>query len=355
LSSARAAAHLAVLKRKARSERTPSVLVLDAAAVRAALPPAQAIAAMRAAFAALSAGRARMPARMHVPVQAHAGTSLVMAAAIDDAEPQREALAVKVVSVYPRNAARGLAPINAAVIVLDPGTGVPLALLEGAALTALRTAAACALATDLLARADSRTLALFGAGVQARAHVDALCAVRAIDTVYCYSRTRARAEAMCAALQEGAHAARRFVVVDAPAAALEHADIVATTTSSRTPVFSDTELPPGVHVNAIGAYTPDTRELPPETVARATVVVDSREAAWQEAGDLIQPWQAGVIAREHVHAELGEIVLGEKPGRRDPRELTLFKSVGVAVQDAVAARDALTTAHRLGLGREIDW
>jgi alanine dehydrogenase len=328
--------------------------MLSGADVRRALPPAQAMAAMAEAFEALCAGRVSSPERTHLSVPAHAGSNLLMGAYVSAEDPAHESLAVKIVSLYAHNAARGLARVQAAVLVLDAATGVPLALLDGAVLTALRTAAASALATALLARPESRVLALFGAGVQARAHLEAICDVRPIETVYCYTRTRERAEALPSTLPATVLAGRRFIVAASPAAALAHADVVAATTNATTPVFRDAELAPGVHVNAIGAYTPDTREIPQETVVRATVVVDSRAAAWQEAGDLILPWQAGLISREHVQAELGEILLGAKPGRRDTREVTLFKSVGVAAQDAVAARHALAAARRLGLGQDTD-
>jgi ornithine cyclodeaminase/alanine dehydrogenase-like protein (mu-crystallin family) len=137
--------------------------------------------------------------------------------------------------------------------------------------------------------------------------------------------------------------------------ALDGADIVCTATTAATPVFADTDLTAGVHINAVGSYTPETSEVPFETVERAKVVVDSREATWVEAGDLIQPLRAGRIGPEHIHAELGEIVLGSRPGRTNSEEITFFKSVGIAVQDAFAARLAVANARRLGLGQEIEW
>ena len=133
------------------------------------------------------------------------------------------------------------------------------------------------------------------------------------------------------------------------------ADIVCCTTTSKTPLFDDADLKPGVHINAVGSYTPQAREVPPETVCRALVVVDSRHAAWEEAGDLIQPRDAGLINEQHIHAELGELVLGSRPGRSRDDEITFFKSVGLAVQDAVAARFALDNAMRLKLGQEVAW
>ena len=330
------------------------MLILNAAEVRQALPMPEAIAAMKQAFAALSDGRAIVPHRAHLPIARHAGISLIMPAFVDDDNPLEQALAVKVVSLFDHNRERGLARIQVTVIVIEPDTGRAVALLEGGTLTAIRTAAASGAATDLLARRDSRTLALFGAGVQARAHVAAMCAVRPIDTVFVYSRTPAKGQVLIDELAGRSGMTARFVAASSPRQALEHADIVCATTTSRVPIFDDADLPAGVHINAVGSYTPQVREIPPETVARALVVVDSRAAAWEEAGDLIQPLESGIIGRSHIHAELGELVLGRQPGRTDDRTVTLFKSVGIAVQDAAAARCALQNARRLGLGTEVN-
>jgi ornithine cyclodeaminase/alanine dehydrogenase-like protein (mu-crystallin family) len=146
-----------------------------------------------------------------------------------------------------------------------------------------------------------------------------------------------------------------IVAALSPTKAVRDADIICAATTSRESVFRDDDLKPGVHINAVGSYTPAAREVPPETVVRAKVVVDSREAAWEEAGDLIQPCEAGLIGRDHIHAELGEIVLRRKPARTDDREITFFKSVGIAIQDAAASRVAMQNARRLGLGARVAW
>lgn len=362
------------------------MLILNAADVRKALPMPQAVQGMKEAFAALSDGRAVVPPRAHLPIARNHGISLIMPAYVDDADLAAQSLTVKVVSLFDGNPARGLARIQAAVIVLEPDTGRPLALLEGATLTAIRTAAASGAATDLLARPESRSLAVFGAGVQARAHIEAICAVRPIERVLIHSRTPANVQKLISELQahdqqrrdEGAHpptvraatakpssteGEKRppvkepllFIAASSACEAIQGADIICTTTTSKVPVFDDADLPSGVHINAVGSYTPQAREVPAETVCRAIVVVDSRFAAWEEAGDLIQPHEAGLIDRGHIRAELGELVLGRKVGRTSAHEITFFKSVGVAVQDAVAARVALENARRRGLGRAIDW
>ncbi len=327
--------------------------VLGADDVRKALPMPVAIEAMRQAFSALSAGHAVMPQRIHMDIERHQGISLLMPAYINDAVG--EALALKVVSLFPGNAARGLAMIQAGVLVLDPHTGRPVALMEGASLTAIRTAAACGAATDILARPESHVAAIFGAGVQARTQLQAICCVRPIETAWIYDNQPGRAETLVAEL-----AGRDGICADlrpatAPAEALAEADVVCTATTAAEAVFDDADVRDGTHINAVGSFKPHMREIPPETVMRALVVVDSRPDALEEAGDIIQPINDGLITADHIHAELGELVLGHKPGRTSPEQITLFKSVGVAVQEAAAARAALMTAQQAGLGTVVPW
>ena len=327
--------------------------ILSAADVRRALPMPDAIEAMRQAFAALSDGRADVPERIHLDMEAHRGVCLVMPSFVRLAGG--DALATKIVSLFDGNPARGLARIQAAVIALEPDTGRPLALLEGATLTAIRTGAASGLATELLARADCRTAAVLGAGVQARTQLEAVCTVRAIETVRVHDP---RADAVEAFIAEVA--GRGPIPADVrPAAsareALADADIVCAATTAHRPAFDDADLQCGAHVNAIGSYQPHVVEVPPETIARAVLVVDSRDAALAEAGDLIQPIAAGLITPGHIRAELGELVLGRRKGRQNAGQITLFKSVGVAVQDAAAARAALARAEKMGLGQEVPW
>jgi len=273
-----------------------------------------------------------------------------------DGDPlSEEALAVKVVSVFDRNAERGLARIQAAVLVFDAATGQPTACLEGATLTGIRTAAASGAATDLLARTDCRTVAIFGAGVQGRTHLEAVCTVREIETAWIYSRTPSKVDALIAECAGRGPIPQDLRVATTPQEALAQADIVCAATTSREPIFNDADLQPGTHINAVGSYQPHVREIPGETVARAVVIVDNRDAAWEEAGDLIQPLQAGLIDRNHIVADLGEVVLGVHPGRRTDEEITLFKSVGIAVQDAAAAHRAVNEAMKCGLGQTVPW
>lgn len=331
------------------------MLILNADDIRRALPMPDAIEAMRQAFVALTEQRAVVPHRIHLPVPRNAGISLIMPSFVDAEQPAAQALAVKVVSLFDHNHARGLARIQAAVIVLEPDTGRPIALLEGATLTAIRTAAASGAATDVLARRDSQTLAIIGAGVQARTHLQAVCAVRPIRQIRIFSRTPAKVETLLKEFAGTPGIAAELIAVNSVREALHGADIICATTTSKTPVFDDSDLAPGVHINAVGSYTPQAREIPGETVARAAVYVDSRDAAWSEAGDLIQPLEAGLITRDHVRAELGELVSRPELGRSSDAQITFFKSVGIAVQDAMAAQCALRNAARLKLGTTVPW
>jgi len=329
------------------------MLVLNAADVRQALPMDIAIDAMKQAFAALSDGRAEVPPRIHLPVRPHDGVSLVMPALVHNGDG--DAMAVKVVSLFDGNARRGLARIQAAVLVLEAETGRPIALLEGATLTAIRTGAASGAATDLLARTDCRTAAIFGAGVQARTQLEAVCTVRSIATVWAYDPIPGAVERLIAEVASQGPIPADVRAAATPQQAVAEADIVCTATTSHEPVFSHADLKPGVHVNAIGSYQPHVRELPSQTVIDSLVITDNRQIALEETGDLIQPIRRGLIDADHIHADLGELVLGRKPGRRSAEQTTLFKAVGLAVQDAVAARVALARARELGLGQSVEW
>ncbi len=310
----------------------------------------EAVAAMKVAFGELSAGRANMPLRGRIHHPSGAGVTLVMPALL----PKTGDFAIKVVSVFRDNPVRGLPTIHALVVALDAATGAPVALLEGATLTALRTGAGSGAATDLLARPDARTLAIFGSGVQARTQFEAVCAVRQVEAAWVFSRSPEHAQVFAAEMAKESWAPASISVARDPAAAVREADIVCTATTSSTPVFDGRDLRPGTHINAIGGYTPAMQEVDSATVSMARVVVDSREAALAEAGDLILPIQAGLISAAHIYAELGEIVNGTKAGRTDPEQITLFKSVGVAVQDAIAAGRAFARAEALGLGQIVE-
>jgi ornithine cyclodeaminase/alanine dehydrogenase-like protein (mu-crystallin family) len=322
------------------------ILFLNAEEVRRALPMDQAIAGTKEAYRQLSASQATVPLRSHLDVPAYAGVSLIMPAYLAESHD----LAVKIVSVYPENVKRDEPVIYAVVIVLDATNGRPVALLEGGALTAIRTGAASGAATDLLARDDAEVVAIFGSGVQARTQLEAVCTVRSISSVRVYSLNRHQALEFAESMADYGPIPDAIDVVQSPAEALAGAEIICTATTSNTPVFDGRDLEPGCHVNAIGAFTPQMQEVDVQTIRRSLVVVDSREAVMEEAGDLLVPLAKGEIDESHIYAELGEIVAGRKPGRTNPEQITYFKSVGVAVQDAVAGRIALQNARAGNLG-----
>ena len=329
------------------------MLILNASEIRQALPMDQAIAAMKDAYAALSSGQAVVPLRTRLSISNHDALSLFMPAYMKT--DSSEALAVKIVSLFPGNPARGLAYIQAAVLVLESDTGRAVALLEGSTLTAIRTGAGSGAAIDLLARKDSHVAAVFGAGPQGRTQLEAACAARRIETAFIYNPTRQKAESFTEQMAGFNSITRDIRVVQTPREAIEHADIICTATGSQQPVFEDKDVKSGTHISAIGAYTPEMQELPVETVARSRIVVDSYATVMEEAGDIVKAIQAGAIQESSIHAELGEIVLGKKPGRGSDSEITFFKSVGNAVQDAAAAQLALRNAKELKLGIEVEF
>jgi ornithine cyclodeaminase/alanine dehydrogenase-like protein (mu-crystallin family) len=330
-----------------------TMLILTAEDVRRALPMSETIEAIKRAYASLSDGKAEVPLRTRLSVPSQEAVSLFMPAYVQ--AQGGDALAVKVVSLFPNNPGRGLAFIQAAVLVLEADTGRAAALLEGSTVTAIRTGAGSGVAIDLLARPDSKVVAVFGAGAQGRTQLEAACSVRTIEKAWVFDPSIERAEAFAQEMAGKGSVPKDLRIASNAGQAVLEADIVCTATTSNTPVFADADLKPGAHVSAIGSYTPEMQEVPAETVARALVVVDSRSATLAETGDLIQPMQAGLFGEEHIYAELGEIVLGRKTGRQSPDQITYFKSVGVAVQDAMAAQLALQNARRLGLGVEVNF
>jgi ornithine cyclodeaminase/alanine dehydrogenase-like protein (mu-crystallin family) len=287
---------------------------LDEAAVSRLLRMEEVIPAMERALGDFSNGRVVQPTRVMVPVAKHEGFLGLMPAYYDAGA----ALGVKLVAFYPQN--RGIPTHHATILLFKPDTGEPLASMDGRLITEVRTAAVSAVATERLARPDTSVLAIIGSGVQARSHLEAIRLIRRFEEVRVWSPRHAE------------DFARRFDGVRATTSAEEAvrgADVVVTATTSKTPVLSGAWLSPGVHINAVGAPRPDWRELDDETLRRARLYVDSREAALKESGD--------VIAVGRIFAEVGEVVTETKPGRQSAEEITLFKSLGLAVEDVATA------------------
>jgi len=314
-----------------------------------ALPMAKAVEAMREAFLLLSQDRATMPARTHINIPHQSATALCMPVYTD----YFNTLSVKVVSIFPHNPEKALPCIQGLVCLLDGDTGTPLALLNGSCLTALRTGAASGVATDLLARPDATQVAILGAGIQARTQLEAVCSVRSVQRVWVYDIIPEAAAAF--AREMGAKLAVDVAVAACARDAIRSAHVLCTATVSSTPVFDPADISPGMHINAIGSYQPHVQEIPAETVLQARVFVDHLDAALQETGDLIIPLQEGLMQPTHIQAELGDIVAGKAEGRTGDHDITLFKSVGVAIQDLAAATRAVERAQAEGLGSVVNY
>lgn len=309
--------------------------VISRADAERALSMREAVGIIRRAFAEISIGTADVPHRAAIPQEKHGGTTLFMPGYLGE----QDALACKIVSVRPRNLERGLPLINALVVLIDAATGEPLAALEGGYLTALRTGAASGAATELLARRDARVAAIFGAGAQSRTQLEAVCAVRQIERVWVYDREPEKARNFAFEMQGKMDGAARIEIAATPRQAVEEADVICAATTSRVPVFDGSDLRDGTHVNGVGSFTPEMREIDSVTLQRAAkIVVDSRQAAFAEAGDLIQALREKAIEESDIYAEIGEIVAGLKAGRETEREITYFKSVGNAAQDVAVAQ-----------------
>lgn len=331
------------------------MLILNRVQVQQAISMREAIQVMQDAFTQLSNNEAIVPLRLNIPLEKHNGISLFMPAFLT----KSEALAVKIVGVHYDNPKRGLPLIHAVVVVLDAETGRALALLEGSSLTAIRTAAGAGAATLYLARDDARVGVVFGAGVQARTAVRAICAARNLQTVYLLSRTPDKAQALADELR-GKEDVPQDVraqenTPENVANAIRQADIIYCATTSGAPLFNGADVKAGTHVNAVGTFTHDRREVDSQFIKRCNkIVVDAYSGALAEAGDLLIPMEEGVISEASIYGELGEISGGSKQGRTRADEITFFKSVGNAVQDAAIAQAILKRAMELNLGTNVD-
>lgn len=325
--------------------------ILSRADVQKALTMREAIAIVKDAFAQLSNHAATVPLRVPVQIPKHNAVTFFMPAYL----ARTDALAVKIVSLHYDNPKQGLPLIHAAVVVINAANGKPIALMEGGYLTALRTGAVSGAATDVLARREAKVAAIFGAGVQGRTQLLAVAAVRRLECVYVYDAVRASAEKFAREMRGHADVPDDLRVAGSAEEAARAADVICTATTANTPVFDGNAVQAGAHVNGVGSYTPQTREVDDALVKRASkIVVDAYSGALAEAGDLIIPLEKGVIQESDIYAELGEITGGTKRGRERDDEITFFKSVGNAVQDASVAQAVLQRAAELGLGVEVE-
>jgi ornithine cyclodeaminase/alanine dehydrogenase-like protein (mu-crystallin family) len=308
------------------------------------LPMTECIGLMDGVLRTLAAGGAQLPLRTVLRLPEQRGIFGVMPAQLSSPDT----LGLKAIAVFPGNEGTRLDSHQGVVLLLDPVTGAPLAILDASSITAIRTAAVSAVATRALAREDAGDLAILGSGVQARSHLEAMAAVRRLHRVRVYSPNPVRLAAF------GRWAERRLGIsaepATDPASAVEGADLICTTTASRTPVVLGDWIKPGAHINAVGSSIPTARELDSRAVARGRLFVDRRESATNEAGDYLIPLGEGAIGAGHILGELGEVLTGAVRGRIDPSDVTIFKSLGIAVEDLASAHHVLRGAEARGIG-----
>lgn len=325
------------------------VLLLSRKDVESILSMRETIEAVEKAFREHGLGTVSMPLRPVIRVDKQKGMVAFMPAYIEG----MGSLGIKVVSVYADNPSKyNLPTIQGIVVLNDPKTGTVVAIMDGAFLTAMRTGAASGVATKYLANKNAKIVGVIGTGVQGRTQVAGVCEVRAIEKVKAYDVIPDRCSMFCK--QVSADLNVDVVPVSSPELAVKDSDIVITASTSKTPVLNGDWLDEGTHVNAIGSHTPDSRELDATAIKRAKVVVDSRDAALKEAGDLMIPISQGIISPDHIYAELGEIITGRKIGRESEGDITLFKSQGLAIQDVSAASKVYEIAAKKGLGKTLE-
>ena len=326
------------------------ILVLSHAEVSKLLPLDECIPVMREAFIALASGEVHLPLRSIIrPPQAKGLLGLMPSYA----SGERPAYGLKAVSVFPGNPAIGKDAHQGAVLLFSGETGELRALMNASAITAIRTAAATAVATDLLARKEADSLAILGSGVQARTHLLAMAEVRELK--HCRVASRHFEHAQKFANEMNHKVPFAVEPVETVVEALEEADIIVTTTTTREPIVKREWVKPGSHLNLVGACVPNAREADGATLAAASLFVDSRESAFNEAGDYILAAHEGLIGPDHIRAELGEVLVGAKPGRSSAEEITCFKSLGISVEDLFAAEYLFRKAERLKVGTWVEY
>jgi ornithine cyclodeaminase/alanine dehydrogenase-like protein (mu-crystallin family) len=323
-----------------RSDST--VLVIGGADVRRLLPMRDCIPIVERVMRVVSHGGAQLPLRMGVAPPGTANLMMVMPGYLD--EPT--SMGAKVIAIYPGNAERGMPSHTGVVVLFDPLQGAPIAFIDATAITALRTAAASAVATRALSPDDACDLAIIGTGEQAAAHLQAIGCVRKLRTIRVWGRSQDKAEAFAA--REAANVEPRIEVCPTIREALVGADIVCTTTSSREPIVQGVWVARGAHVNLVGASTAATREVDDEMVTQGTFFVDYRPSALAQAGELLETM--GVDAANHIRGEIGEVLNGTVAGRTDEFEITVYKSLGIAAQDLAAAHEVYQRAKAAGAG-----
>lgn len=326
------------------------MLVISAEEQRQTLTMLEAIDAVAVALSEYSEGRALSPVRMSLPTSKTEGTSLFMPSLVES----NGALGVKFVSVFPGNKKMGKKTIYGVMVISDVETGEPLAMLEGSYLTILRTGAVSGLATKHLSNPGSSRLCVIGTGRQASGLIDAILSVRDIRELCLYNRTQHKADELANEIRNKYKNAPKINIFQNSDQATEGADIIVTATNSHEPVITENSIKKGMHINAVGAFKTTMQEIPSSVLTRINkVVVESRKAALEEAGDLVIPIKEGRFSPDQIYGELGEIVNQKKSGRQTKDEITLFKSVGLAAMDVVIAKKIYDRALEKGIGQYV--
>jgi alanine dehydrogenase len=324
------------------------MLLLSEKQVQGLIDIDELIEALEQAHIQYSTGNAVMPVRLVVPLPQIGGRITSMPGYLN----ADKALGMKVVTYFQNNPKQNLPAILATIMLFSAETGKMIAAMDGSYITAIRTACASAMATKVLANPQTPVLGILGAGVQARAHIQALARVRKLEKIKLYSPSGASAAAL---KQEMAPQFQATIeATNSADEAVRNADLVVTVTTAKEPILKKDWLKPGVHINAVGSHRPDLREIDGATLARAKVVVDSREAIMAECGDILLAIKEGSIAKENIHGEIGEVLAGTKPGRARADEITLYKSVGIAIQDVATANLVYYKALKQGVGTNVE-
>jgi len=321
-----------------------TIRVLSAKQIREAVRMKDIVDAVETAFIQLSIGSPEMPVRSHISIAEPEGTALFMPSYMKPTGM----IGVKTVTLFEDNRKTGIPYIQGMVCLFDGSNGSPRAVLDGMTITALRTGAASGLATRLLARPGSTTCTIFGAGVQGRTQLEAVCAVCDIEQATIFDTFQKASEKFAEEMSQQLNIEVKVAATSKEA--VSQADIICCATISETPVFDNRDLLPGVHINAVGSYKPHVQEVPEEMVLRSRLFVDHRLSALEETGDLIIPIKKGLMTEDHIVAEIGEVAAGKIQARTSDEEITFFKSVGVAVQDLAAAAVILKQAEELNIG-----
>lgn len=324
------------------------MLVLSQEQVRSLIDIEELIAALEQAHIQYSTGEAVMPVRLVVPLPQIQGRITSMPGYLNE----DKALGMKVVTYFQNNPKQNLPAILATILLFSADTGKVLAVMDGSYITAIRTACASAMATRALANPETPVLGILGGGVQARAHIQALSRVRKLTRIKLYSPSGSSAATIKGDLEPEVGVA--IDAVDTAEKAVRDADLVVTATTSQQPILNSEWLKAGAHINAVGSHRPDSREIDAATIARSTVVVDSREAIMAECGDVLLAIKEKIVIENHLHGEIGEVLAGVKPGRTSPSELTLYKSVGIAIQDVATAQLVYRKAQELEVGTNVE-